>query len=71
MRQLLLFDANEFLHSFHVLDGLSQVSLYHYYSDKEAKTGVLGPYSPNNSQEYSLSFSPRFTNLNVTQLLIG
>ena len=30
-----------------------------------------GPYSPNNSQEYSLSFSPRFTNLNVTQLLIG
>ena len=30
-----------------------------------------GLYSPNYSQEHSLSFSPRFTHLNVTQLLIG
>ena len=32
---------------------------------------VRGRYSPNHSQGHSLSFSPRFVNLNVTQLLIG
>ena len=30
-----------------------------------------GPVFTNHSQEYSLSFYPRFVNLNVTQLLIG
>ena len=30
-----------------------------------------GPYSQKLSQEHSLSFSPRFANWNVTQLLIG
>ena len=30
-----------------------------------------GPVFTNHSQERSLSFSPRFINLNVTQLLIG
>ena len=29
------------------------------------------PYSPNYSQEHSLSLSPIFVNRNVTQLLIG
>ena len=30
-----------------------------------------GPVFTNHSQEHSLSLSPRFANLNVTQLLIG
>ena len=36
-------------------------------------TGKLlpGPVFTNHSQEHSLSLSPRFANLNVTQLLIG
>ena len=36
--------------------------------DKELRTG---PVFTNHSQEHSLSLSPRFANLNVTQLLIG
>ena len=30
-----------------------------------------GTYSPNHSQQHSLSFSPRFANWNVAQMLIG
>ena len=36
--------------------------------DKEEKSG---PVFTNHTQEISLSFSPRFANWNVTQLLIG
>ena len=35
------------------------------------KAKVRGRYSPSHSQEHSLCFSPRFVNLNVTELLIG
>ena len=37
----------------------------------ETDRGSAGPVFTNHSQEYSLSFYPRFVNLNVTQLLIG
>ena len=37
----------------------------------QAKATFPGPVFTNHSQEHSLSLSPRFANLNVTQLLIG
>ena len=41
-----------------------------YRIPKQGKTNP-GSVFTNHSQEHSLSLSPRFANLNVTQLLIG
>ena len=55
---LLSMNISELFHPF-----FSNISCTH---NKET-----GPVFTNHSQEYSLSFYPRFVNLNVTQLLIG
>ena len=59
----------------YIVTGFSPLSSLIIFGLKTLSFGteltLPGPVFTNHSQEHSLSLSPRFANLNVTQLLIG